>query len=281
VDSYLNKKGNGFRFIDFAARFWHNGGVMLATIALLAIAGSGHAPEKFLASTDRWSYSGTVSVYNSFSDAVSGRNPRTPAIAFPTRDGSLYVARNMGGEYSEFNAILTNWYATTNPDPEKKGWGNPNNKNEGFIQMYDADASNWQNQKAYWNQAKTIFTVEAKGQRASYPSAANPGDYARLWNAGSPPASGEGTKGTFLRYEYKMVADGLTATDPDKDGYWESTGNAASYSGSFKAIFQNESTRHPESNGFYVVSLTFGNSSWAVANTIAGADKFVGPVKKN
>lgn len=246
---------------------------MLTSLILVAALAPASAPEKFLASSDRWSYTGTIRVYNSFPDAVAEKNPRTPAISIPTRDGSIYVARNMGGEYGDFNSVLTNWYATLDPDPAKKGHGNPNNKNEGFVQMYDADASNWMNQKAYWSKDRKTFTVEAKGQRASYPSVENPGDYARLWNAGSPPASGEGTKGTFLRYEYKMVATGLAGA-LNSSGLIENTQNASGYSGFFKAIFKNESVRHPESNGFYVVSLVIGNGSWAVSNGIAADDKF-------
>lgn len=253
---------------------------MISTLAsFVALGVSLVAPEKFLASSDRWTYTGTITVYNSFADAQAGKNPRTAAIPVPKRDGSVYFARNMGGEYSEFNAILTNWYA--GPDPNNKGVGNPNNKNEGFVQMYDADASNWQNQKGYFNAAKNTFTAEGKGMRASYPSPENPGDYARLWNAGSAPASGEGTKGTFLKYEYKFVASGLTASDPDGDGYFTSSGNAGAYTGYFKAIFQNTSTRHTYANGFYVVNLTFGMGSWAVGQGYATADEFVGPVKAN
>lgn len=248
---------------------------MITALALIALTiPATPAPEKFLASSERWGYSGSIRVYETYADAVAGKNPRTPPIAMPQRDGALYIARNMGGEYGDYNAILTNWYCTTETDPNKKGWGNPNNKNEGFVQMYDADASNWKNQKAYWSSDKSSFTVEAKGMRASYPSVENPGDYARLWNAGAPAASGEGTKGTFLRYEYKLVATGLAGADPDRDGVFTNTRNASAYSGYFTAIFQNESQRHPESNGFYVVSLTFNNTSWAVATTPTQADEF-------
>lgn len=253
---------------------------MLTTLALTVLAPLAGAPEKFLASTDRWGYTGSITVYNSFSDAVAGKNPRTGPIPVPQRDGSLYVARAMGGQYGEYNAILTNWYATTDPDPNHKGWGNPNNKNEGFFQMYDADASNWQNQKASWSRNKDTFTLEAKGQRASYPSVANPGDYARLWNAGAPAASGEGTKGTFLRYEYKLVATGLAGNDDDHDGLVENSKNASGYSGYYTAIFQNESQRHPESNGFYVVSLTFNNTSWAKSNAVSSNDEFASATVK-
>lgn len=252
---------------------------MLSTLIFFAASTpSLPAPEKFLASSERWTYTGTIRVYNSFADAVSERNPRTPEIQVPRRDGAIYIARNMGGEFGEFNAILTNWYAS--PDPNKKGHNNPNNKNEGFVQMYDADASNWQEQKAYWNRDKTAFTVEAKGKRASYPSVQNPGDYARLWNAGSPPGAGEATKGTFLRYEYRFTATGLTAQDLDNDGIFENVGNATGYAGAFTAIFQNESVRYPAANGFYVVKLTFGNQSWAVSQNLAENDSFKSGVVK-
>jgi hypothetical protein len=232
------------------------------------------APEKFICSSERFGYAGTVSVYNTLAEARSGRNPRFTSIAFPQRDGSIYMARNMGGEWSEFNAILTNWYSTQNPDPEKKGHGNPNNQNTGFFQMYDNNADNWQNQKAYWSKDKKTFTIESKGKNASYPSVENPGEYARLWNAGQTTGGGEGTKGTYLEYEVVFKASGLTGTDDDNDGFIENTGNATSYSGHFKAIFRNESTRSPESNGFYVVSLTFNNTSWAKGLNLTEVDHF-------
>jgi hypothetical protein len=76
--------------------------------------------------------------------------------------------------------------------------------------MYDNNADNWQNQAASWNKAKNVFTFESKGKNASYPSQSNPGEYARLWNAGAPNGSGEATKGTYLDYQIKFVASGIT-----------------------------------------------------------------------
>lgn len=223
-------------------------------------------PEAFYASTERFGYTGTVSVYNTLSDAQNGRNARYSAIVVPQRDGSIYLVRNRPTFYEDFNAFLTNWYSNSGQ--------NPNNKNEAFVQMYDDNASNWQNQKGYWNREHTVFTVEAKGKDATYPSRENPGDLARLWNAGAPQGSGESTKGTYLVYEYKLVATGLAGTDPDGDGFFESAGNAASYSGYFKGIFRNESERYPASNGFYVVNLVINSTSWAVTNSHAGSDNF-------
>lgn len=244
---------------------------MTAGIAVVLLTGSlaSPAPEKFLASSERFGYVGTISVYNTFSDAMSRRMPRHSNIPIPQRDGALYCARAMGGEYGEFNAVLTNWYASPNRD----GTNNPNNRNEGFFQMYDSSGENWQNQSAYWSQDRKTFTVEARGRNASYPSQENPGQYARLWNAGASPGSGESTKGTYLRYEYRFVATGLNGQD-DGSGFILSEVNAASYSGRFWAVFQNESERHPESNGFYVVEVTFNNTSWAKTNGFAQTDKF-------
>lgn len=233
---------------------------------------SAPAPEKFLASSERFGYTGTVSVYRSFADATARKNPIRTNLYFPQRDMSFYVARGMGGEYGEFNAILTNWYASPNRD----GIANPNNTNNGFLQMYDADASNWQNQKGTWSKDKKTFTVQGTGKRASYPSVDDPGDYARLWNAGAPAGAGEATKGTFLSYEYKLVATGLNGQYDNTLKQVKNTQNATGYSGYFQAIFQNESVRYPESNGFYRVDVTFNNSSWAVANNFARNDEFIG-----
>ena len=243
----------------------------LIAAALLATA---PAPEKLFCSSERFGYIGTISVYSSFADAKAGKNARFTNIAVPPRDGSIYMARNMGGEWSEFNAFLTNWYATTNADPEKKGHGNPNNQNTGFVQMYDNNADNWQNQKAYWSKDKKSFTFESRGKNASYPSVENPGEYARLWNAGYTTGGGEGTRGTFLEYEIVFKATGLVGADEDNDGFIENTANATGYSGTFKAIFRNESTRSPESNGFYVVTLTFNNTSWADDLGLTEVDHF-------
>ncbi len=249
---------------------------MTTLIALSLFAGSpSPAPEKFFLSCERFGYIGTVSVYNSFAEAQSGRNPRHTNIVMPQRDGSIYMARAMGGEYGEFNAILTNWYSTNHADPENNpGHGNPNNKNEGFVQMYDNNADNWQNQKATWNKAKNTFTLESKGKNASYPSVEQPGEYARLWNAGAPQGSGEATKGTFLTYELKFVATGITGTDADNDGFVEYEGNGGTFTGFFKAIFRNESKNYVASNGWYVVNLTFNNSNWAVSQGLAKPSHF-------
>jgi hypothetical protein len=244
----------------------------LILAALAWIAPDTQEPNEFFASTERFGYSGTITVYNTLQDARSGRNPRHRDLLVPQRDGSIYVVSKRPSFYRDFNAFLTNWYA--DGANNTTGNGNPNNKNEGFVQMYDDNASNWSNHKGTWSADKQTFTVFAKGRNASYTSVSNPDDYARLWNAGAPAGSGESTKGTFIEYEYRVVAKGLNGKDTDGDGFFENGNDATSYSGYFKGLFQNESATSRASNGFYVVELAVNSTSWAVQRGFARPDRF-------
>ncbi|GIV03516.1 MAG: hypothetical protein D6724_04690 [Armatimonadetes bacterium] len=240
--------------------------LLLSVVLLQGSAASIPQDRSFFAASERIGYTGTISVYNTLKDAQEGRNPRHANIPVPQRDLVIYTVLNRPSFYDNFNSILTLWY----PNEGR----NPNNKNEGFVQMYDSNANNWKNHVGFWQKDLDTFVLQVKGENASYPLGEAAGDFARLWNAGVPPTSGEGTKGTFLVYEYRLVATGLAAEDKDKDGFYENTKNATNYSGYFKGIFRNESERHPESNGYYVFNLTFNNVSWAVQNGFAKDDRF-------
>jgi hypothetical protein len=100
-------------------------------------------------------------------------------------------------------------------------------------------------------------------------------DYARLWNACAPAGSGESTKGTFLQYEYRLVASGLAGV-ADADGFVTNTTNASDYSGFFRGVFLNQSTTSPISNGYYVFDIVFNSTSWAVDHGYALDDQFGG-----
>lgn len=241
----------------------------ICTIALILFQGAAVAPPTdaaFFASTERIGYVGTISVYDSLKDAQEGRNPRYANIPVPQRDLVIYVVRNRPTFYDDFNSILTLWYPNEGD--------NPNNQNEGFVQMYDSNADNWKNHIGYWRSDLDTYVLDVKGENASYPLGEAAGDFARLWNAGAGRTGGEGTKGTFITYQYQLVASGLKAADPDKDGFYENTSNATSYSGFFRGIFRNESERYPLSNGYYVFELRINNVSWAVKNGFARDDKF-------
>jgi len=163
--------------------------------------------------------------------------------------------------------LLTNWFANNG--------GSPSNKNEGFFQLYDDNADAWQNQKASWSRDRNTFTVSTKGRYATYGSPDHPEDYARLWNVCATEGSGEATRGTFLAYEYELVATGLNGVE-DPNGFITNTSNASDYSGYFRGIFLNESSDYPKSNGYYVFDIQFNNCSWAVDNNYGYDDEFGG-----
>lgn len=236
--------------------------LFMAVLVALVIASS-HATaqgksDRFYASSERFGYTGTVSVYDTWADANSGRNPRCSAVVLPQRDGGIFVVKNAPEYWSDYNSILTNWWANNG--------ASPSDTNEGFFQLYDDNANAWQNQKASWSRDQNTFTVTAKGRNATYGSSnADPKDYARFWNACSPAGDGEVTAGTFLRYEYVLVATGLNGVEGPR-GFITNTTDATDYSGYFKGIFHNESLTSPASNGYYVFDIQFNNISWAAEN---------------
>ncbi len=241
------------------------GALVLAVVVAGQVIATGHAQgqsDHFYASSERFGYTGTVSVYETWADANSGRNARCAETLWPQRDAAIFAVKNAPEYYADYNALLTNWFAP----------GSPSNTNSGFIQLYDDNADAWQNQKASWSRDRDTFTVTAKGRDASYGA---PGDFARLWNACAPSGSGEATKGTFLRYEYELAATGLNGVE-DSAGFITNTTNASDYSGHFRGIFQNESQLYPASNGYYVFDIQFNAISWAVDNNLAWDDQFGG-----
>ncbi|MFB3776261.1 MAG: hypothetical protein ACE141_01585 [Bryobacteraceae bacterium] len=135
----------------------------LAIVGLLLIASSPAIAQgqsdRFYASSERFGYTGIVSVYNSWEDANSGRNARCTDVVWPQRDGAILAVKNAPEYYVDTNMLLTNWYANNG--------GSPSNTNEGFIQLYDDDADAWQNQKASWSKDLSTFTVRGKGRNAT------------------------------------------------------------------------------------------------------------------
>lgn len=220
------------------------------------MAASGGNSDNFYASSERFGYTGIVLVYATLKDAISGRNALNAEV-WPQRDGAIYAVKNAPEYDADYNIIMTNWFANNG--------GSPSNKNEGFFQLYDENADAWQNQKASWSRDRNTFTVSAKGRNATYPSLSDPEDYARLWNAGAPSGSAEATVGTFLTYEYELVATGLEGVE-DESGFITNTTNASDYRGHFCGIFRNESIEFPASNGYYVFDIQFNNISWAAEN---------------
>ena len=71
--------------------------LMSAAVLAGLIGGQAAAAGKedhFYASSERFGYTGTVAVYNTWADANSGRNARCSGTAWPQRDGGVFVVKN-------------------------------------------------------------------------------------------------------------------------------------------------------------------------------------------
>lgn len=240
--------------------------LMVAVVSLAAVVVPGAVAQGFAASTNRAVYSGTITRYATLADAQAGTNA-TFSSGIGPRDLAIFTVNNRPDVYSNFNAILTSWYPSLiSPN---SGLGNPNNTNNGFMQLYDDNASTVSSWNGGYIDTNT-FSMSVSGLNADAL------DVARLWNAGSPAGNAETTAGSWLSYSYDFSATGLNAVADGFGGYINTT-NASGYSGGFLGLFQNLSIGSPESNGFYVLDVDFsGNGNWAVANGIADPDLFVG-----
>lgn len=232
------------------------------SIAIIAFASIGFT-QTFYASTDKFGYTGTLTKYSSLADAQSQTNA-VSNHTFDQRDGSLYTTQNATGwapGYENTNIFMTSWFYTTDPNNgQYSGWGNPNNTNTGFVQLYDLDASSTVTKTGGWTSASyDTFKVSITGANAT-----NASDYSRLWNGGIGGAA-EVTKGDFLSYELEMTFAGLNGVEV-APGFYEATNHQSSTTGFLRGIFQNTSTTSPSSNGFYVFDLSFNDLNWAYDN---------------
>lgn len=227
-------------------------------------------------STDRCSYTGALTKYATLEDALAGTNAiggpysipdRATASPYDTgyRDLGIAAIKDVVGE-TDANIFVTAWSYTTNPDHgEDSGWGNPNNTNTGFLQLYDADGSTETSFFGAFNSSLTEYTLQIAGANAFYDSADPSNDYARLWHAPGIGGAGALTGGSFLQYEFEAVFGGLSgAWDADAGMYVADT-HPTSVSGTFRGIFLNDNTVDTQYNGYYVIDYTLGMDNWAYA----------------
>lgn len=200
-------------------------------------------------STDFFSYSGSISRYTTYADAVAGTNAVSGSpFTVPARDLGLYFvdgnAAFGGTTYANSAIFLSAWYLN--------GGNTPSNQNTGFVQHYDIEGGSVNTMDMWWDPTLTMFTFNLTGSNGQ-PTCTSPGDCGRLWNAGSSLGSAETTGGLWLDYSLAFVASGLVpATWNATTGVYESNSNPTSATGSIWGIFQNTSTTDPSSNGYYV-----------------------------
>ena len=234
-----------------------------AAFLLGASAGAQAAP--FFATSDTFSYTGTVSVYATLADALLGGGT---AHAIPTatsgaestlpgaRDASLFIGASGVGQLVDANIFSTAWFYSTTPQLGL-GAGNPNNTNVGFVQLYDDDGSTDTTTTGGWTDATyTSFSLFVAGGGAT--SAA---DGSQLWPAPDTTEDPSLTDGAFISYELSLTAAFANAATMSMSTGWYQTSEAPiDVDGYFRGIFQNNSGL------FYAFDFTFQNGSWAADN---------------
>jgi hypothetical protein len=243
--------------------------LVLCGIALLAAASFAN---DYVAITDKFGYTGSMTVYNTLADAQSGLNARGGPYTVAQRDGTLYVVNGVPSVYSNYTQIMTTWYYTTQDntngyakdDPNGNryysGWGNPNNTNTGFFQIADDGSSSVTSSTGTWTSSLyDTFVVNITGANAGA------AQIARLWDAPTLGGAAEYTAGTFLNYNFTMTATGLAGAYDSGTGLILSQNHPTAVTGTVSGIFQNTSTQNPAANGYYVFNLTFNDTNWAYA----------------
>ncbi len=222
---------------------------------------------EFAVSTDYFQYSGTVTKYASLADAQSATNA-IGGGTLQTRDGSMFLGNSaptsyMSAGFENSNVFLTTWWYTTDATHGAySGWGNPNNTNDSFIQLYDELAASRTSATGAWaTGGYSTLDVSIVGSNAGAES------FARLWPTNDNGGGGQG--GVFLNYSLNFSVSGLNGVLDPTTGFYVDSTNRGSVSGTLTGIFQNNSTSVPANNGFYTFNLTLSDSgtSWAEQNS--------------
>jgi hypothetical protein len=238
--------------------------IVLITLAIVTVANAG-----FFASTDRCSYTGSLTKYETLADAQNAQNAVGGPYAIPNRatdlpydtgyrDAGIFIVNDAASYYDNYNILATAWWYTTDTaNGEYSGWGNPNNTNTGFMQLYDSDSSTVTTASGAFNSSLTEFTLQETGGNAGS------ADYARLWHAPGVGGAAGLTAGTYIEYSMDITFGGLNGAYDSGLGMYYASGHPTSVDGAFNAIFQNTNTVDTQYNGFYVVDFTFGMDNWA------------------
>lgn len=209
--------------------------------ALLAVA----AQAQIVTVTDRFGYTGSVTRYESLSDAQSATNATGSFVLGANRDFRLQLV-------SGFSPILADqYYAGTN-------WtspGSPSNVAAGFVQI--PIQSGTPGVRAFWDITRTQYTFDLRGSAG--------GPSTRLWDGSNDVANQDGE---FLDYRLSFVAAGLATAswDPGFGTYW-SMSDPTAVTGSFTGLFHNTSVGGA---GYYTFDFDFNLDNWSYGEFVAG-----------
>lgn len=247
-----------------------------ALTLMLAFCSASAFAQGFQAQTDRFSYSGTVTVYNTVADAkASTKSLGTYTIPSFTANSVTYNGRDLRMEFYKnvpgFNANIANiqtaWDYTANQaetDPYS-GKDNPNNVGTGFFQLLDDDASTVKKMIGGWVQGSSYkqFVTIIEGQNAQVMDPTLGGEAARLWAAPGTAAP----QMVILNYQFVSYATFGQAATNDGQGWYENLNHPISVVGRFGGMAVDASTQVGAK--VYVFEFKLGMKNWAFDNRLS------------
>ncbi len=239
-----------------------------STLALALLAATSAAmANPLVVSSDRFAYTGSVTKYSTLADAQANQNGTTYSLATvdsnnPNRDLGLLIVKDRISYYPDSNIAMTAWYYTTDTTHSAySGWGNPDNQNTGFAQLYDEDSSTDTALSASWSNALKRFTLSLQGANAPYAA-----DYSRLWGGNPSDTSGE-----FLSYDLSLTADfANAAADGNNDGFYDINEDPIAVAGGFSGLFKNYGADKATDGGddfFVKFDFSLNMDNWAATTT--------------
>lgn len=256
----------------------HAASVMVSIAATLGIAcfsaSAFGAPVTggFMASSSTFfSYGGTVTDPSGAVHTIPGFT--ASGTTYQGRDASVYVTFNAPeadtGGASNMTMFLTNWYSSADGDDD--GASNPNNNDNGFVQLYDTTSASVLSAAGGWtNDSYTTFQMKITGNDSSNVAGGND----RLWDAPLLNGSAADTGGTFGPYTLLLTAQFAPGVVTEESPGWYSTSdNPLSVTGSFSGTFANTGDKAP---GLYSFDLDFLAGNWAGANGLDPGSSYFG-----
>jgi hypothetical protein len=211
--------------------------ITVCAMLVIILSTSGLAlADGFYAVTNEIGYQGTI--WN----ITQNTGPWTTSTP---RDASLYTVVDAPVVWSNYSALLSNWYEHST-----------SNQNNSFLQIAEDGNASVTSASGGWDPTLKVFTVAVSGANATYESS-----YARFWQ----PDNGVAWGVKFTDYSYNFTATFADPAVPDSGGYTNASAPetiVGSFTGHF--VVTDDINKNPITNGdTYGFDISFSKAMFA------------------
>lgn len=223
-----------------------------------------------------FSYTGTVTGPDGQAHTIPGFTSTPGNTSYQGRDANVYAAYDAPeadtGSTNNITMFSTNWFSSS--DGEDDGSNNPNNNDNGFVQLADLTNASVLSAAGGWtNGTYTTFQLKITGDDSDNLNGAA-GNPDRLWDAPNLNGPSTDTYGAFGPYTLLLTAQFAPgAVTEESPGWYSTSADPLSVTGSFSGTFTNTGSKAP---GAYSFSLDFIPGNWAGANGLDVGSSYFG-----